>query len=141
MLTRIKNRHPLISWADLIQMAGAFAVELSGGSHIVMSYGRVDCTQQNYQIRVCLLFMRLIIFVRNLNGFHVQWLRILMGLSLLMFIFEMFSIEWVSLIVRLLPSAAHILLVEHLRNALVSVLTVQGNKEVQNILDRSQLQR
>lgn len=31
-----------VSWADLIQMASAVAIELAGGPHIPMRYGRVD---------------------------------------------------------------------------------------------------
>lgn len=52
MLTRIKNLHPLISWADLIQMAGALSVELAGGPKIDMLYGRVDCVHEDYHVRV-----------------------------------------------------------------------------------------
>lgn len=38
----VKEKYPLISWADLIQMAGALAVELLGGPKINMVYGRLD---------------------------------------------------------------------------------------------------
>jgi catalase (peroxidase I) len=52
MLSRIKKIHPLISWADLIQMAGALAVELSGGPKIDMLYGRLDYPRESYELRV-----------------------------------------------------------------------------------------
>jgi L-ascorbate peroxidase len=55
MLTRIKNLHPLVTWADLIQMAGALAVQLAGGPQIDMLYGRVDCSKENYVPRVAFL--------------------------------------------------------------------------------------
>lgn len=42
MLKSIKKRYRLVSWADLIQMAGAKSVELAGGPKIDMQYGRVD---------------------------------------------------------------------------------------------------
>lgn len=38
----IKEAHPLVSWADLIQMGGALGVELAGGPKIDMIYGRQD---------------------------------------------------------------------------------------------------
>lgn len=42
-LAPIKEQCPLVSWADLIQLAGATAVEESGGPVITgMRYGRVD---------------------------------------------------------------------------------------------------
>ncbi len=51
MLTKIKNVNPEISWADIIQMGGALAVELAGGPHIDMLYGREDCLRENYEMR------------------------------------------------------------------------------------------
>lgn len=43
MLTPIYNKFDgHISWADIIQMSGALAVELAGGPSISMVYGRVD---------------------------------------------------------------------------------------------------
>lgn len=36
------HRYPNISWADLIQLAGALSVELAGGPKIPMRYGRMD---------------------------------------------------------------------------------------------------
>jgi len=42
MLQRIKDDFDAVSWADLIQLAGACAVELSGGPRIEMRYGRID---------------------------------------------------------------------------------------------------
>lgn len=41
-LREIKAACPQVSWADLVQMAGATAVEESGGPHIPMRYGRKD---------------------------------------------------------------------------------------------------
>jgi len=41
-LTPIKEKVPAVSWADLIQMASATAIELMGGPKIPMKYGRVD---------------------------------------------------------------------------------------------------
>lgn len=42
LLKDIKSKHPAVSWADLIQMAGALAVELTGGPVIDLIYGRED---------------------------------------------------------------------------------------------------
>lgn len=44
-LTPIKKECPLVSWADLIQMGSATAVELAGGPKIDMKYGREDATE------------------------------------------------------------------------------------------------
>jgi L-ascorbate peroxidase len=44
LLQPVKTRNPTVSWADLIQMAGAKAVEIAGGPRIPMKYGRVDAT-------------------------------------------------------------------------------------------------
>jgi len=41
-LRKFKEAHPLISWADLIQLAGATAVEVAGGPLLPMRYGRAD---------------------------------------------------------------------------------------------------
>ena len=41
-LAPIKEACPAISWADLIQMASAVAIETSGGPKIPMTYGRMD---------------------------------------------------------------------------------------------------
>jgi len=41
-LKPIKDQVPSISWADLIQLASATAIELMGGPKIPMKYGRVD---------------------------------------------------------------------------------------------------
>lgn len=41
-LRAIKNDFPKISWADIIQMASACAIEHAGGPVIKMKYGRVD---------------------------------------------------------------------------------------------------
>jgi L-ascorbate peroxidase len=44
-LEPIKKKHSILSWADIIQMAGATAVELAGGPKIPMRYGRIDGTE------------------------------------------------------------------------------------------------
>lgn len=41
-LKPFKAKYPGISWADLIQMASACAIEVTGGPRIPMKYGRVD---------------------------------------------------------------------------------------------------
>lgn len=41
-LKGFKAKYPLVSWADLIQMASACAIEATGGPNIPMKYGRVD---------------------------------------------------------------------------------------------------
>mmetsp|Transcript_34674 Transcript_34674/g.80934 ORF Transcript_34674/g.80934 Transcript_34674/m.80934 type:complete len:314 (-) Transcript_34674:379-1320(-) len=41
-LQSFKTKYPSISWADLIQMASACAIEACGGPQIPMKYGRVD---------------------------------------------------------------------------------------------------
>jgi len=43
-LEPIKAKYPKVSWADLIQMASAMAIECAGGPKIPMKYGRVDVT-------------------------------------------------------------------------------------------------
>jgi L-ascorbate peroxidase len=43
-LEPIKAAFPIIGWADLIQLAGACAVECAGGPKINMRYGRIDAT-------------------------------------------------------------------------------------------------
>ena len=54
ILEKIKVKYDNISWADLIQMAGALAVELSGGPVIDMVYGRKDCEEscEAYAVKV-----------------------------------------------------------------------------------------
>lgn len=42
LLDPIKQQCPDVSWADLIQMASATAIELAGGPKIDMIYGRLD---------------------------------------------------------------------------------------------------
>lgn len=42
MLKPIKEEFDAVSWADLFQMAGAAAIELSGGPMLAMRYGRLD---------------------------------------------------------------------------------------------------
>lgn len=41
-LKPFKAKYPAVSWADLIQMASACAIQLAGGPAIPMTYGRVD---------------------------------------------------------------------------------------------------
>lgn len=41
-LQPFKTRFPMISWADLIQLAGATSIEAVGGPRMPMRYGRVD---------------------------------------------------------------------------------------------------
>eukprot|EP00933_Yihiella_yeosuensis_P035463 TRINITY_DN29006_c0_g1_i2.p1 TRINITY_DN29006_c0_g1~~TRINITY_DN29006_c0_g1_i2.p1 ORF type:complete len:313 (-),score=60.45 TRINITY_DN29006_c0_g1_i2:148-1086(-) len=41
-LKPFKEKFPAVSWADLIQMASACAIEVTGGPTIAMKYGRVD---------------------------------------------------------------------------------------------------
>jgi L-ascorbate peroxidase len=48
-LKPIKDQCPNISWADLIQLASATAVEVAGGPKIDMKYGRVDGTPTDLQ--------------------------------------------------------------------------------------------
>eukprot|EP00929_Paragymnodinium_shiwhaense_P100457 TRINITY_DN6279_c1_g1_i2.p2 TRINITY_DN6279_c1_g1~~TRINITY_DN6279_c1_g1_i2.p2 ORF type:complete len:358 (+),score=93.32 TRINITY_DN6279_c1_g1_i2:172-1245(+) len=43
-LDKFHEKYPLISWADLIQMASAVAIEAAGGPVIDMKYGRVATT-------------------------------------------------------------------------------------------------
>lgn len=42
MLEPIKKKFPMVSYADLFQMASAVSVEMCGGPKIPMKYGRVD---------------------------------------------------------------------------------------------------
>lgn len=44
ILKPIKSKYKLISWADIIQMAGVLAVELTGGPKINIRYGRIDAS-------------------------------------------------------------------------------------------------
>lgn len=46
-LKPIKEKVPLVSWADLMQMASALAVKDAGGPVIDMQYGRVDCASED----------------------------------------------------------------------------------------------
>ena len=42
LIQPLKDKHPGLSYADIIQMASAAAIEASGGPKIPMRYGRVD---------------------------------------------------------------------------------------------------
>ena len=46
LLENVKDECPLVSWADLIQMSGALAVELLGGPKVHIKYGRVDAEDE-----------------------------------------------------------------------------------------------
>ena len=41
-LKQFNEKYPNLSWADLIQLAGATAIECAGGPKMYMRYGRVD---------------------------------------------------------------------------------------------------
>lgn len=42
LIEPIKQKYPMVSYADLYQMASAVAVEVAGGPHIPLRYGRLD---------------------------------------------------------------------------------------------------
>lgn len=42
LLSPVKERHPSVSWADLLQMASVSAIEVAGGPRISIRYGRID---------------------------------------------------------------------------------------------------
>jgi len=42
LLQPFKENYPMLSWADIIQMASALSVEHAGGPKISMRYGRID---------------------------------------------------------------------------------------------------
>mmetsp|Transcript_6455 Transcript_6455/g.8747 ORF Transcript_6455/g.8747 Transcript_6455/m.8747 type:complete len:329 (-) Transcript_6455:545-1531(-) len=44
MLEPFKNKYPSVSWADLLQMASAVAIEVCGGPKVPLIYGRIDVT-------------------------------------------------------------------------------------------------
>jgi len=46
-LINIKKACPLVSWADLIQMASATSIEFAGGPKVEMRYGRLDGVPKN----------------------------------------------------------------------------------------------
>lgn len=50
LLESVKKRHNDVSWADLIQMAGVLAVEITGGPVISMRYGRIDAPNFHEEI-------------------------------------------------------------------------------------------
>jgi len=50
LLTPIKAKYDAISWADLIQMGSAVAVETMGGPHIDLKYGRKDVGPEDVPI-------------------------------------------------------------------------------------------
>lgn len=45
ILLEVKSGYRTVSWADAIQMAGALAVEVTGGPVIPMRYGRIDAPE------------------------------------------------------------------------------------------------
>jgi catalase (peroxidase I) len=51
LLQDVKANHATISWADIIQMAGALAVELTGGPAVDMRYGREDALDYTARVR------------------------------------------------------------------------------------------
>lgn len=48
ILKPCKEKFPTISWADLLQLASATSIELSGGPIIPMRYGRIDAPQHTF---------------------------------------------------------------------------------------------
>jgi L-ascorbate peroxidase len=54
-LNELKFKYPLISWADMIQMAGALAVKLAGGPDIKLRYGRQDCNDSHFEVKVSII--------------------------------------------------------------------------------------
>ena len=50
LLQDVKSKHPMVSWADIIQMAGALSVELTGGPKIDMRYGREDALEYTAKV-------------------------------------------------------------------------------------------
>ena len=52
LLTPLKTKYPIMSWADLIQLAGATAVSCAGGPDIDMVYGRIDALEAEINIKV-----------------------------------------------------------------------------------------
>lgn len=65
MLEKIKVKYDTISWADLIQMGGALAVELAGGPVIDMVYGRKDCDENHsgYDVKVTKLWLYIVVHI------------------------------------------------------------------------------
>mmetsp|Transcript_11038 Transcript_11038/g.33100 ORF Transcript_11038/g.33100 Transcript_11038/m.33100 type:complete len:295 (-) Transcript_11038:1609-2493(-) len=47
LLEPIKEKVPIVSWADLMQLASATAIEDAGGPKINMQYGREDCPKED----------------------------------------------------------------------------------------------
>lgn len=47
LLKPIKEAHPDVSWADLIQMSSAAAIKTAGGPELPMRYGRMDALEQD----------------------------------------------------------------------------------------------
>ncbi len=52
LLENVKRRHDDISWADLIQMAGVLAVEITGGPVINIRYGRIDAPNFHEEVNI-----------------------------------------------------------------------------------------
>ena len=49
LLLPIKKKHTAVSWADIIQMAGANSVRIAGGPAISLRYGRVDIPKNYFK--------------------------------------------------------------------------------------------
>jgi len=49
LLQQVKQEFKTVSWADAIQMAGALAVEVTGGPVVEMRYGRMDAPEVSGQ--------------------------------------------------------------------------------------------
>ena len=63
LLQDVKLKYSTVSWADIIQMAGALAVELTGGPVIDMIYGRLDAGSEYSSKVVCYLFVFMIMIL------------------------------------------------------------------------------
>jgi Peroxidase len=61
LLEPIKAQYPKVSWADLIQLASAVAVEHAGGPRIAMKYGRVDASGPDECPKVSLVTLLLLL--------------------------------------------------------------------------------
>ena len=50
ILQEVKCKYATISWADAIQMAGALAVQVTGGPVVPLRYGRLDSPESTVQV-------------------------------------------------------------------------------------------